>query len=223
MTTLHKAAQAALEALEHCREAIVERGLNGSEEFAAKWGLTLPLESSAKAINDLRTALAQEPAQQVVDSDEKAGAYMEARLWEFIDMAAAWPKASPDPRTWNHVMVYAPKPAQPKGLFIDLIDSLGPEFAAELKAMDVPAVQEPVLYRFRDSECCIKAMSGYLPPKDWTPLYAHQAPQPKRLTNEQIDLMAHNEDPGDWNDLNYRDCWLDGFVTGAKAVLGEKP
>lgn len=57
-------------------------------------------------------ALAEQPAQQVVDSDEKAGAYMEARLWEFIDMAAAWPKASPDPRTWDHVMVYAPKPAQ---------------------------------------------------------------------------------------------------------------
>ena len=57
-----------------------------------------------------------EPAQQVVDSEEKAGAYMEARLWEFIDMAAAWPKASPDPRTWDHVMVYAPKPAQRKPL-----------------------------------------------------------------------------------------------------------
>ena len=54
----------------------------------------------------------EQPAQQVVDSYEKAGAYMDARLWEFIDMAAAWPKASPDPRTWDHVMVYAPKPAQ---------------------------------------------------------------------------------------------------------------
>ena len=54
----------------------------------------------------------EQPARQVVDSNEKAGAYMEARLWEFIDMAAAWPKASPDPRTWDHVMVYAPKPAQ---------------------------------------------------------------------------------------------------------------
>ncbi len=54
----------------------------------------------------------EQPAQQVVDSNEKAGAYMDARLWEFIDMAAAWPKASPDPRTWNHVVVYAPKPAQ---------------------------------------------------------------------------------------------------------------
>lgn len=44
-----------------------------------------------------------------VDSNEKASAFMDARLWEFIDMAAAWPKASPDSRIWDHVMVYAPK------------------------------------------------------------------------------------------------------------------
>ena len=60
----------------------------------------------------LSAAISPQPARQVVDSEEKAGAYMEARLWEFIDMAAAWPKTSPDPRTWDHVMVYAPKPAQ---------------------------------------------------------------------------------------------------------------
>ena len=44
-----------------------------------------------------------------VDSNEKASAFMEARLWEFIDMAAMWPKAKPDSRIWDHVMVYAPK------------------------------------------------------------------------------------------------------------------
>lgn len=45
----------------------------------------------------------------IVDSNEKASAFMEARLWEFIDMAAAWPKAKPDSRIWDHVLVYAPK------------------------------------------------------------------------------------------------------------------
>ena len=65
-----------------------------------------------KAITALTAALEQPAQQELVDSGEKAGAYMEARLWEFIDMAAAWPEASPDPRTWAHVMVYAPKPAQ---------------------------------------------------------------------------------------------------------------
>jgi len=72
---------------------------------------TRPIEFSKVAIEAAREYL-RKPAQQVVDSNEKAGAYMDARLWEFIDMAAAWPKASPDPRTWDHVMVYAPKPAQ---------------------------------------------------------------------------------------------------------------
>lgn len=65
-----------------------------------------------RARNERLEREAEQPAQQVVDSEEKAGAYMEERLWEFIDMAAAWPKASPDPRTWDHVVVYAPKPAQ---------------------------------------------------------------------------------------------------------------
>ena len=44
-----------------------------------------------------------------VDSNEKASAFMDARLWEFIDMAAMWPGAKPDSRIWDHVMIYAPK------------------------------------------------------------------------------------------------------------------
>ena len=58
-----EAMKLALEALEHCKDVIVERGLNGSPEFAKKWGLTLPLERSEKAITALREALAQQPAQ----------------------------------------------------------------------------------------------------------------------------------------------------------------
>ena len=59
----------------------------------------------------LRERLAQ-PEQEPVDNAEKAGAYLDARLWEFIDMAAAWPEAKPDPRTWEHLLVYAPKQPQ---------------------------------------------------------------------------------------------------------------
>ena len=84
-------------------------------EKADRHGIGEPCPIQARwhhAFATLREALVEQPAQQVVDSDEKAGAYMDARLWEFIDMAAAWPKASPDPRTWNHVVVYASKPAQ---------------------------------------------------------------------------------------------------------------
>lgn len=49
---------------------------------------------------------------KTVTNDEQASAYMDARLWEFIDMAGMWPKAKPDPRIWAHVMVYAPPPQQ---------------------------------------------------------------------------------------------------------------
>ena len=37
-------------ALEHCVDAIVERGLNGSPEQARKWGLQLPLERAYAAL-----------------------------------------------------------------------------------------------------------------------------------------------------------------------------
>ena len=68
-----------------------------------------PHKVATDAAAPLRERLARE---EPVDSDEKAGAYMDAKLWEFIDMAAAFPTAQPDPRIWGHVMVYAPKPAR---------------------------------------------------------------------------------------------------------------
>ena len=105
MTDLEKAARQALVALEKIASY---RPLTFAECSDAESVMGI----AEKAIPALREALAEQPAQQVVDSDKKAGAYMEARLWEFIDMAAAWPKTSPDPRTWDHVVVYAPKPAQ---------------------------------------------------------------------------------------------------------------
>lgn len=72
--------------------------------------------------------------------------------------------------------------------------------------------------------------NGYMPvgwidgkdraiPNSWQPLYTSP---PKRewveLTDEQISLMAHNEDEGDWNDLRFRDCWREGYLLGAKAI-----
>ena len=45
-----------------------------------------------------------------VTSNEEASAYLESSLWQFIDMAASWPHAKPNQRTWEHVLVYAPQP-----------------------------------------------------------------------------------------------------------------
>lgn len=38
------------------------------------------------------------------------------------------------------------------------------------------------------------------------------------LTEQEISLLAHNIDDGDWNDLNYQKCWHEGFVAGARAI-----
>lgn len=34
---------------------------------------------------------------------------------------------------------------------------------------------KPVLYRYRDSEWCVKPMDGYTPSERWTPLYNQAA------------------------------------------------
>jgi hypothetical protein len=49
-------------------------------------------------------------------------------------------------------------------------------------------VSVPVLWRYRDSEQCIKPMDGYTPGEGWTPLYA--APQPER--KPMMDQTAHD-------------------------------
>jgi hypothetical protein len=66
----------ALEALEHCKEVIIERGLGGNPEFAQKWGLTLPIERSEKAITAIKQALAA-PMQEPVFELQESG-------WEII-------------------------------------------------------------------------------------------------------------------------------------------
>ena len=57
--------------------------------------------------------------------------------------------------------------------------------------------------------------------KDGFECEAIPAPQPAKrepLTDEQIDLMAHSDDEGDWNHLTYRDCWYEGYKAGARAI-----
>ena len=58
------------------------------------------------------TAQPKEPL--VINSQEKASEFIEKTLWEVIDVAAMFPKAKPDPRTWEHLMVYSPQPKEPE-------------------------------------------------------------------------------------------------------------
>lgn len=48
------------------------------------------------------------------------------------------------------------------------------------------------------------AVSGEVQPAAWV-----------GLTDDEIGLGAHNIDPGDWNSLDFRDLWIDGFKAGA--------
>lgn len=41
------------------------------------------------------------------------------------------------------------------------------------------------------------------------------------LSDEQISLMAFNDDPGDWNNLAFRDCWVNGYETGVRTIEAE--
>ena len=43
---------------------------------------------------------------------------------------------------------------------------------------------KPVLYRYRDSEWCVKPMDGYTPSERWTPLY-NQAAMDAAVTAER--------------------------------------
>lgn len=41
-------------------------------------------------------------------TENNAGEMMEQALWDFIEIAGAFPSQHPDERTWGHVMAYMP-------------------------------------------------------------------------------------------------------------------
>jgi len=42
--------------------------------------------------------------------------------------------------------------------------------------------------------------------------------EPVAATDTQISYEAHAEDPLDWNDLNFKECWHEGFSAGFRAA-----
>ena len=134
LKTIRAALQQAKENTTHgqiawnCKEALtalseLERMAGEQEPVAVRWcreGYHWTYEDYklgmfyGRWVKAERPYTAAPPAQQTVTNDEQATAYMNARLWEFIDMAGMWPKAKPDPRIWAHVMVYAPPAQQPQ-------------------------------------------------------------------------------------------------------------
>ena len=75
--------------------------------------------------------------------------------------------------------------------------------------------QEPVAWMDEDMDCIFFDTERPEPFSFdfWKPLYT-TPPQRKPLTDEQISLIAHNIDSNDWNDLNFKECWHEGFKVG---------
>jgi hypothetical protein len=88
----------------------------------------------------------------------------------------------------------------------------GNEVRITLTPKNTADKQEPVAWMNKDGWIGL-----YKQGDATTPLYT--AP-PKRewvgLTDDAIDLMAHNSDEGDWNSLIYRDLWTKGYLQGVK-------
>ena len=52
--------------------------------------------------------------------------------------------------------------------------------------------------------------------KLWIPLYT--APKLKPLIKDDLISMAWRDCGNDWNDLNNRNCWIDGYKAGIRAA-----
>ena len=81
--------------------------------------------------------------------------------------------------------------------------------AALAKALAQPK-QEPVghIYTIAGVQHC--TIEQVLPDG---PLYT-TPPKRQPLTDEQVDLIAHNTDLGDWNSIYCQDSWRLGFIEG---------
>jgi hypothetical protein len=90
--------------------------------------------------------------------------------------------------------------------------------------------QEPVALKMVYGEVCCQSKHDDQSFGMWCPITEEDFPNgtpfytaPPRtkwvgLTDEQIQLMAHNDDKGDWSDLRFRSCWHNGYVDGVHAA-----
>ena len=108
-------------------------------------------QKQMSAITTIAKALAQPAQEPVADR-------LERLLWEYIDLQAAHPEHKPNPKTWPHLMTYAPLPVQEPSNLLEArkiaaeyktpdsqIDSGNLYFALRkcLEHIDVQPAQEP--------------------------------------------------------------------------------
>lgn len=76
-------------------------------------------------------------------------------------------------------------------------------------------VSVPVLWRYRDSEQCIKPMDGYTPGEGWTPLYAAPQPERKPMTKGQREQVARRAEAAMNGNVNL--SWRDALISETEA------
>lgn len=85
--------------------------------------------------------------------------------------------------------------------------SYSPALVRKIIEADRAQRGEPVLWRYRDSEQCIKPLDGYTPGEGWTPLYTAPQPERKHTEAEVQELMefAKHHALGTFSDATIED------------------
>lgn len=158
-------------------------------------------EQSAKHFHDLFhfTATERDQLQSRLDAMGKSGAvasiYISAMGRELDDWKCELPEG-------RNLLYAAPKALEPEPL-TDERQPLSKVLAAVREYMPPDGISA--------KDCLSKIIAIVDPwPLQAKPLIA--------LKDEEISLMAHNEDEGEWNDLRHRDCWHEGYKAGARAT-----
>ena len=81
-----------VDALDHCMDAITERGLNGSPDQAEKWGLQLPLARAKSAITAAHSRLAHPTPSTTGEADEYQ--YRTKPTWDANAPWSDWTKCN---------------------------------------------------------------------------------------------------------------------------------
>jgi hypothetical protein len=154
----------------------------------------------AEAITALKERLAQEKALQALHSEnERLGLYKDA-----------YAQPEQEPVAWEdgpHLVVRS-----------DMRDRLNYKGPWVDMGRAIPDKWIPVLYTTPPQRTWVG--SGDLENSN-----AYQTPpaqpQSKPLTDEMVDRIAHNVEPEDWNSLDYRESWHDGFKAGFREAETE--